>query len=100
MTVHHDYQTGMRHGAISPAALSISLALFGILTYALCIAIALVIPAMAESMKVLYPAIFPGFVWLTGESIVLGGVLILLASAYVGCSFALIYNAVCRQLPR
>ncbi len=100
MTVHHDYGAGMRHGAISPTALSISLSLFGVLTYALCIGIALVVPAMAASMKVLYPAIFPGFVWLTAESIVLGIAWILAASAYVGCVFALIYNAVCQQLAR
>lgn len=100
MTVHHDYAAGVRYGAISPAALSISLALFGTLTYALCIGIALLVPAMATSMKVLYPAIFPGFVWLTGESILFGVAWILIASAYVGCVFALIYNAVCQQFGR
>lgn len=100
MTIaHHDshvqtHESG--HTMINPAVLAVSLGLFALFSYFLCIGLALVFPPMAASMKVLYPAIFPGFVWLTAQSIVWGAVFLAIASAYVGCGFALTYNFVCR----
>lgn len=84
------------HTTFDPLILSVSLAVFGLISYFLCIALALVFPAMADSMKVLYPAIFPGFVWLTASSVGLGALLLIVAALYVGCGFALVYNAVSR----
>lgn len=99
MTVHHDVHVGEHapsHGMIDPLVLSISLTAFALISYFLCITLALLFPPMAESMKTLYPAIFPGFVWLTTQSIVWGAIFLTAVSLYVGCGFALTYNFVCR----
>lgn len=84
------------HTTIDPFVLSVSLVAFGLISYFLCLAAALVFPAMAESMKVLYPALFPGFVWLTAGSVVWGALFLTIAALHVGCGFALVYNAVSR----
>jgi hypothetical protein len=96
--VHHDTHVTHEsaHAMISPLVLAVSLTVFSLFSYFLCIVLALALPPMAESMKLLYPAIFPGFVWLTAESIALGAILLVIASVYVGCGFALVYNFVCR----
>ena len=99
MTVHHDTHISAHshtHGVLDPLALPIALAAFSLFSYFLCLALAAVFPSMAETMKVLYPAIFPGFVWLTAASIVWGAVFLSIAALYVGCGFALVYNFVCR----
>lgn len=101
MTVHHDPHVTAhehRHRMINPLILAASLTIFSLISYFLCIGLALLFPPMADSMKVLYPAIFPGFVWLTAESIVWGAVFLSLGSLYVGCGFALVYNFMCRIL--
>lgn len=84
------------HHMIDPIVLTASLAVFAVLSYFLCIALALLFPAMAASMQVLYPAIFPGFVWLTAGSIAWGAAFLAIASLYVGCGFAFVYNIICR----
>lgn len=84
------------HTTIDPLVLSVSLVVFGLVSYFLCLALALIFPEMATSMKVLYPAIFPGFVWLTGSSVAWGALLLTVVALYVGCGFALVYNAVSR----
>lgn len=95
--VHHDSHVHEHgHAMINPMVLGVSLTLFALFSYFLCIGLALAFPPMATSMKVLYPAIFPGFVWLTAQSIVWGAVFLSIASLYVGCGFALVYNFVCR----
>lgn len=83
---------------IHPAVLALSLGSFALFSYFVCIGLALVFPQMTASMKVLYPAIIPGFVWLTAPSIVWGAAFLALGSLYVGFGFALTYNFVCRQL--
>jgi hypothetical protein len=78
--------------------LAVSLTFFALFSYFLCIGLALLFPPMATSMKVLYPAMFPGFIWLTSESIVWGAIFLATAGLYVGCGFAVVYNFVCRVL--
>ncbi|MEQ1863948.1 MAG: hypothetical protein ABL996_04775 [Micropepsaceae bacterium] len=100
MTItHHDSHTHPHessHAMINPTVLALSLGLFALFSYFLCIVLALAFPPMTASMKILYLAIFPGFVWLTAQSIVWGAVFLAVASFYVGCGFALTYNFVCR----
>jgi hypothetical protein len=98
MTVH-DTQISTHshtHTMIDPLVLSVSLVVFGLISYFLCLALALAFPPMAASMEVLYPAMFPGFVWLTASSVAWGALLLSVAALYVGCGFALVYNAVSR----
>lgn len=99
MTMHPDTPISAHesvHGMIDPMILGASLAVFSIVSYFLCIGLSLLFPPMATSMKLLYPAIFPGFVWLTAQSIAWGAIFLSLVALYVGCGFALVYNAVCR----
>lgn len=99
MNVNNDTRVATQltsHHMIDPIVLPASLAVFSLLSYFLCIALALLFPAMAASMQVLYPAIFPGFVWLTTGSIAWGAAFLAIASLYVGCGFAFVYNSVCR----
>ena len=84
------------HTTIDPLVLSLSLVAFGLISYFLCLALALVFPPMAESMRVLYPALFPGFVWLTASSVAWGALFVTVGALYVGYGFALVYNAVNR----
>lgn len=98
MTVHETQITthSHTHTTIDPVTLSIALTGFALFSYALCIVLSLLFPPMAESMKVLYPAIFPGFVWLTTASIAWGAVFLSIAALYVGFGFAFTYNLVSR----
>ena len=101
MAAHTDTEPRVHyhnHATFDPMVLSIALLVFALFSYFLCIVLALAYPPMAESMKTLYPALFPGFVWLTAASIAWGAVFLAIAAVYVGCGFALVYNSVCRLL--
>lgn len=73
-----------------------SLALFGAVTYLLCVAYGLVAPKslhMAQALE----AVLPGFRWLTPGGFVLGLVGSVLYGVYAGLVFGWIYNTVWKR---
>lgn len=70
-----------------------SLALFGAVTFVLCVVYGLLVPSAFHAPQFL-EMILPGFKWLSLGSFILGVVESFLYGAYVGLVFAPIYNFV------
>lgn len=73
-----------------------SLALFGVVTYVLCVLYGLIAPKALHATQLL-EWMLPGFKWLTLGSFFLGLVEAFLYGAYVGLVFTPIYNTVQRR---
>lgn len=70
--------------------LGMSLGLFFVVTYLLCLLFGLALPA--QGMHRLFPALFPGFVWLTWPSVLLGLVWAFAYGWYIAVIFAPLHN--------
>jgi hypothetical protein len=73
-----------------------SLGVFGAVTFVVCVAYGLVVPASLH-MTPWLEAVLPGFRWLTLPGFVLGLVEAFLYGAYTGLVFTPIYNAFWRR---
>ena len=73
-----------------------SSALFGAVTYVLCVLYGLIAPKGLHATQLL-ESLLPGFKWLSLGSFLLGVVEMFLSGAYLGLVFTLIYNAVQRR---
>lgn len=76
---------------------TLATAAFASVTYVLCIAYGLVVPARLHGAPLL-EAILPGFRWLDAGSFVLGLVESAVYGAYVGAMFSALYNWLGRRL--
>ena len=77
--------------------MTLSLGLFSGASFVLCVAWGLLVPPGVHGTRFLEMTL-PGFVWLTPGSFLLGLVETVVIGSYVGLVFALIHNAVARQL--
>ena len=75
----------------------VALALFGAVTFTLCILYGLVVPARFHASPLL-EAMLPGFRWLSLGSFLLGLIESTLFAAYVGAVFTVLYNWTVRRL--
>jgi hypothetical protein len=73
-----------------------TMALFGAVTYVLCVLYGLIAPKGLHATQLL-EWMLPGFQWLSLGSFLLGLVETFLYGAYLGLVFTLIYNAVLRR---
>ena len=73
-----------------------SLALFGTVTYLVCVLYGLVAPESLH-MAAFLEQVLPGFRWLTPVGLLVGLVESFLYGAYAGLVFAPIYNALSRR---
>ncbi len=73
-----------------------SLALFGAVTFLVCVAYGLIVPERLH-MSAWLEQLLPGFVWLTLPGFVLGLLESFLYGAYAGLVFTPIYNALVRR---
>lgn len=73
-----------------------SLALFGLVTYLVCVAYGLVVPGTLH-MAGLLEQVLPGFRWLTPWGFVIGLAEAFLYGAFAGLLFAPIYNRLWRR---
>jgi hypothetical protein len=70
---------------------TLSLGLFGAVTFTLCVAYGLVVPPAFHSPQLL-EMVLPGFTWLTAGSFLLGLAESFLFGVYAGLVFTPIYN--------
>jgi len=75
---------------IAVVPLGMSLAVFFVITYALCVLFGLIVPA--ELMHQILPMLLPGFSWITWPSFVLGLAWAFGYGWYVALVFAPIHN--------
>ncbi|HET8576883.1 MAG TPA: DUF5676 family membrane protein [Methylomirabilota bacterium] len=81
---------------LSVKVMTWSAALFGAVTYVLCILYGLIAPKGLHATQLL-EWMLPGFTWLTVGSFLLGVAETFLYGAYLGLSFTLIYNVVLKR---
>ncbi len=81
---------------IDTKLLTWSLALFGAVTFLICVAYGLIVPASLH-MPELLEQILPGFRWLTPTGLVIGLLESFLYGAYSGLLFSFIYNFLWRR---
>ena len=73
-----------------------SLALFGAVTYVVCVLFGLIVPESLH-MTAWLEEILPGFRWLTPGGFLIGLVESFLYGAYAGLAFGLIHNALAKR---
>ena len=73
-----------------------TMALFGAVTYVLCVLYGLIAPKGLHATQLL-EWMLPGFTWLSPGSFLLGVVETFLYGAYLGLAFTLIYNVVLKR---
>lgn len=73
-----------------------SLALFGVVTYLVCIVYGLIVPEPYH-MPIVLEAVFPGFRWLTLAGFLIGLAESFLYGAYAGLVYVPIHNALARR---
>lgn len=73
-----------------------SLALFGAVTYLVCVLYGLIVPASLH-MTAFLEEVLPGFEWLTPAGFLVGLVESFLYGAYAGLVYAPIHNALTRR---
>jgi hypothetical protein len=76
---------------------TVSVALFGGVTFTLCVLYGLVVPQAFHGTPLL-EMVLPGFRWLSLGSFVLGLVESVILGAYLGAVFSTLYNWTARQL--
>lgn len=78
---------------------TVSLALFGAVTFTLCVLYGLVVPRAFHGTPLL-EMVLPGFRWLSVGSFLLGLVESFVLGAYVGAVFTTLHNWTARRLGR
>lgn len=81
---------------LNTKALTWSLALFGVVTYLVCVVYGLVAPD-ALHMTAFLEQVLPGFRWLTAAGFVIGLIESFLYGAYAGLVFTPIYNRLSKR---
>jgi small-conductance mechanosensitive channel len=80
---------------MSIVPLGFTLSAFFVATFVLCLLAALVLPT--EGMRMIFEATFPGFVWLTAGSVVIGLFWAVFFGWYIAVLFAPIRNFMYRR---
>jgi hypothetical protein len=80
---------------MSVVPLGFTLSAFFVISFILCLLAALVLPV--EGMRMVFEALFPGFVWLNATSVVVGLLWAAFFGWYIAILFAPIRNYVYRR---